>query len=135
MNAISALDTEIHRVLRESTEIQADFGNPVRLVAGETARAAFPYIRLARHEIRPRGPSGEDSPEHRISLEVFSRSGGREEGMRLTGLIGEILRQAELSPSGYRLILFFPVFSDVFLRSDGTTFRGLLRLRALSEKV
>ena len=129
MSSLKALEDEVIRALSEATDMQTDFGMPVRVLNGETGRAAFPFVRIGRHELR------EDSllEEHRISVEVFSRAGGRPEANRLTGLVANTLRTAEMSPSGINLIVFHPVFSDVFLRPDGTTFRGLLRLRAVTD--
>lgn len=135
MSATAALEAEIRRVLSASAEVQAKFGAPARLVEGETARAAFPFIRLARHEIRPEEPGAGGPIEHRVSLEIYSRAGGRDEANTLIALVSNILRSASLSPEGHRVILFFPVFSDVFLRRDGSTYRGLLRMKALSEAV
>lgn len=133
MSAQHALEDELKRALSDDTKIASAFGTPLRFVTGSEDRAAYPFIRVLRHETRPDAPNADGLLDHRISLEIFSRSGGREEAMRLIGLIADGLRAAELSPSGHQLILFHPVFSDVFLRPDGTTFRGLLRFRALSE--
>lgn len=133
MSAISTLDAEIRRVVLEDASLMAEFGDPVRLVETETARSAFPFLRLTRHEIRPQEPVSGGLIEHRISMEMISRAGGREEALRLVALVAERLRTATLAPAGLHVILFYPVYSDVFLRRDGTSFRGLLRLRCLSE--
>lgn len=133
MSAITALEAEIRRVLSQSQDMRAEFGSPIRLVEGEAARAAFPFIRLARHETRPDLPVPGGSVEHRISLEVLSRHGGRDTAGSLVSLIADVLRGGSLEPEGHRIILFYPVFLDVFLRADGSTYRGLLRLRALTE--
>ena len=134
MSAISGLESEIVRVLSEASAVQAAFGSPMRLVEGETARAAFPFIRIARHETRPETPDEAGPVEHRISIEILSRAGGRNEAQALVELVGEALRAATLSPADRHIILFYPVYSDVFLRRDGVTFRGLIRLRALTEE-
>lgn len=135
MSAIAALENEIRRVILEDVSLQAEFGTPVRLIDETSARCAFPFIRFVRHDIRPEEPIAGGPIEHRISLEVMVRSGGRAEANRLLGVLSDRLRAASLTPSGLNLILFHPVYSDVFLRADGTIFRGLLRLRALSEIV
>lgn len=133
MSAIEALEAEIRRVVTEDADLQAEFGSPVRLVDGGTARSAFPFIRFVRHDTRPEEPFEGGPIEHRVSLEVLVRSGGRAEATRLLGLLADRLRASTLTPAGLNLVLFHPVYSDVFLRADGTIFRGLLRLRALSE--
>lgn len=133
MSALKFLEDEISRVILEDSVLQGEFGTPVRLVSGETARSAFPFIRFVRHDVRPEQPADNGPVEHRVSLEILVRSGGRAEANRLLGLLADRLRAATLAPLGLNLILFYPVYSDVFLRSDGTIFRGLLRLRALSE--
>lgn len=133
MSALNALEEEIIRVLSGHVDVQGKFGDPVRLVDGEAARAAFPFMRLARHDLRREDPAGAGPVEHRLSLEIYSRSGGREEANRLIAMIADVLRTEELTPTGHYLVLFHPVFSDVFLRADGTTFRGLLRLKAITD--
>ncbi len=130
MSHAKPLEDEVIRVLAEAGDIQESFGMPVRILNGEDGRAAFPFLRLARHEIRDDGQLS----DHRLSVEIYSRSGGRAEANRLIALVADALRAAELSPAGQSLVVFYPVFSDVFLRADGTTFRGLLRLRALTDE-
>lgn len=133
MSAIAAIEAEMSRVLNASSEVTNAFGVPARIFDAEVRRAAFPFIRFARHEMRPEESMAEGPVDHRITLEVYSRNGGRDEASRLVHLVTDTLRQSELQPSGHGLILFYPLFIDVFLRPDGNTYRGLLRLRALSE--
>lgn len=135
MSAIPALEAEVSRVLRQASEIKAEFGDPVRLIEDETGRAAFPFLRLSRHDVRPQSDGVAGLSEHRLNIEVLSRAGGRTEASRLVGVAADALRNATLTPAGYRVVLSYPVYADVFLRRDGTTFRGLLRLRALTEPV
>ncbi|WP_022694619.1 DUF3168 domain-containing protein [Ponticaulis koreensis] len=130
MSHAKPLEDEVIRALAEAGDIQESFGTPARILNGEEGRAAFPFLRLARHEIRDDGQLS----DHRLSLEIYSRSGGRAEANRLIALVADALRAAELSPEGQSLVVFYPVFSDVFLRADGTTFRGLLRLRAITDE-
>lgn len=130
MSHAKPLEDEVIRALAEAGDIQEAFGTPVRILNGEEGRAAFPFLRLARHEIRDDGQLS----DHRLSVEIYSRSGGRAEANRLIALVADALRAAELSPAGQSLVVFYPVFSDVFLRADGTTFRGLLRLRAITDE-
>lgn len=129
MSHAKPLEDEVIRALAEAGDMQEAFGTPVRILNGEEGRAAFPFLRLARHEIRDDGQLS----DHRLSVEIYSRSGGRAEANRLIALVADALRAAELSPAGQSLVVFYPVFSDVFLRADGTTFRGLLRLRAITD--
>ena len=130
MSHAKPLEDEVIRALAEAGDMQESFGTPVRVLNGEEGRAAFPFLRLARHEIRDDGQLS----DHRLSVEIYSRSGGRTEANRLIALVADALRAAELTPAGQSLVVFYPVFSDVFLRADGTTFRGLLRLRAITDE-
>ena len=130
MSHAKPLEDEVIRALAEAGDIQESFGAPVRILNGEEGRAACPFLRLARHEIRDDGQLS----DHRLSVEISSRSGGRPEANHLIALVADALRAADLSPEGQSLVVFYPVFSDVFLRADGTTFRGLLRLRAITDE-
>ena len=135
MSVLKALEDEIARVIKASAELKSDFGDPVRIVENETTRAAFPFMRFARHDVRPEADSVGELSQHRLTIEMFCRSGGRDEASRLLGVLSHVLRSADLTPDGYRVVLSYPVYSDVFLRPDGTTHRGLLRLRTLTEPV
>ncbi len=133
MSALSAIEGALLQALKVASELEESFGAPVRIVEGEDARAAFPFLRLSRHQASPDEPADDGPVDHRLTLELFSRAGGRKEAARLVGLVESAIRSTQLTPEGHRLILFYPVYSDVFLRRDGVTFRGIVRLRALSE--
>ena len=135
MSAQILLETELSRVLASSEPIQSALGTPVRIVSADQTRAAFPFLRFIRHEFRADARAHDGPAEHRLSLEVFSRAGGRAEAIRLLHLVEETLRMSVLAPEGLHVVLCHAVYSDVFLQSDQTSFRGLLRLRVLSEAV
>ena len=134
MSAIAALEADILRVLSEAGEVRNALGSPLRVSGGEGQKPGFPFLRVSAHEVRGDGVGTVGPREHRLSLEVLSRAGGRAEASRLVALIADTLRGATLTPEGQHVVLFHPVYADVFLRADGTTFRGLLRLRALMEE-
>ena len=128
----SALETALTTAIRDSAALKSSFGDPVRLVEQTGARVSFPYLRLARHDTRAPGPEDGVS-EHRIDVEIISRAGGRAEALNLLSTVSDEIRAADITPAGVTLILLHPVYSDVFLRRDQVSWRGLLRLRALTE--
>lgn len=127
----SALETALSTAIRDSAALKSAFGDPVRLVEPDATRVSFPYLRLARHDTRAPGPEDGVS-EHRIDVEIISRAGGRAEALNLLSTVSAEIRAADITSAGVTLILLHPVYSDVFLRRDQVSWRGLLRLRALT---
>ncbi len=133
MSLVASLQGEILRVLSASSEIVSKFGDPVRLVSGDGAKSAFPFIRIERHEVRTTDPSGAGPEDHRVRFEILSRNGGRTEAGLLVQMLSDTLRTMNRQLDDVRIVLVHPVYSDVFLRNDGISYRGVLRLRLLIE--
>ncbi len=68
-----------------------------------------------------------------MTLIVYSRSADREEAAQIVGALRGALHDAALTLADGRLVSLRAVYSDV-LKSDGRTFQGLLRLRAVTEE-
>ncbi len=130
-----AVEARVLEVLRNAPSLIAAFGTPPRIYSDKPARCAFPYLEtgigsLPSDEARPDGLT-----EHRLSVEITCRAGGREEARRLLALVREALSGGIGPLALHRLVIFHAVFGDVFLTRDGTTFRAVLRLRALIDPV
>lgn len=132
--AQEALTEAVLAVLRESDAVQAAFGDPARVFDGPPRRAPFPYLSLERHEVSDDGGEGVVRTEHRVTLVITARRGGRRETGRLVDLVDGVLRGARLAPLDHRVVLALPVFRDVLQARDGASFRGVLRLRAIMDK-
>ena len=131
---MSALVNALLDTLRADAGVQNIFGNPARIFDGETERPAYPYAEIASAELtgleNPQTPAG----EHRITFAVNVRGGGREEAAAGLAAIAEAIDAKTLSVPGAAIVLAHPVYLDIVRGRAPRTFRGLLRLRILTEK-
>lgn len=128
------LQAGLLQALRANSDVQAIFGTPPRLFDAETDEAAFPFAVLERHECQPSWASGVAGQEHRITFTTASRYGGRQEAKRAVGALRAALERVTLSLPGQALVLAHVVYSDVIRTSDRRRFRGLLRVRIITEE-
>lgn len=121
-------------LLKSDAAVQAEFGTPVRLFDDETDAPAFPFVRLDRVETRDAGSSGVPAQEHRVTLSVASRWGGRIFAKRALGQLRHVLETQDLSVLGQAVVLQQVTFSDVLRAADRRSFRGILQVRIISEE-
>ncbi|MEO0982694.1 MAG: DUF3168 domain-containing protein [Pseudomonadota bacterium] len=131
--AETAVQDALMAALRADPVVQSVFGDPARVHDDETRGAAFPYARLERHETRPADASGCAGAEHVVTLSTLSRHGGRREAVDAVSALREAVNRADLQPVGQRVVLVQPTYSDVFRTTDRRAFRGVLRIRIISE--
>jgi len=93
----------------------------------------FPHLVVDQAVSRDR--SGLDTPlaEHRLTLRVFSRKGGRREALTLAGLVEAALEAGDLALDGHRLVLIRRDATEVRLLKDRLTAEAALRFVALTE--
>lgn len=121
-------------MLRQDAGMQPAFGQPARVVDAESFQPAFPYVRLERHEVEPADSSCVAGHVHRLTLAVSSRHGGRVEARALVGLVRAAIEATPLSLTGQNVVLQQVVYSDVMRTSDLSAFRGLVRVRIITEE-
>lgn len=121
-------------LLRQDTGMQSAFGQPARVVDAESFQPAFPFVRLERHEVEPADSSCVAGQVHRLTLAVSSRHGGRIEARALVGLLRAAIEATPLSLTGQNVVLQQVVYSDVMRTGDLSAFRGLVRVRIISEE-
>ncbi|WP_228259404.1 DUF3168 domain-containing protein [Siculibacillus lacustris] len=95
--------------------------------------AAFPH--LVVDAITSRDRSGLDAPldEHRLTLRILSRAGGRGEASGLAAAVERALLAPGLSLAGHRLVGLAREGLESRLLKDRTTAEVLLRFVALTE--
>lgn len=132
--AALALQTAILDRLRADAALAA---SPLaaRLHDAAPRDAAFPH--LVVDEATTRDRSGLDAPlaEHRLTLRLFSRKGGRREVLTLAGLVEAALESADLVLDGHRLVLLRRDATEVRLLKDRLTAEAAMRFVALTEPV
>lgn len=134
-DAETALSAALLAGLRADTRLQALLGSPPRLFDGETEAPAYPFALLERHEVTPSDASGVAGLEHRLTLSVRTRESGRAGAMAALGDLRAAVETLDLHLSGQRVVLLHVVYADVLRTQDLRAFRGLLRVRAVTEAV
>ena len=120
--------------LRIDEDVRRVFGEPPRVYDDETEGPAYPYATLERHETRPAGSAGVAGLEHTLTFSVSSRFGGRAYAKEAMGALRAALERADITPEGQVVVMALPTYGDVFRASDRRAFRGILRLRIISEE-
>jgi len=133
-DAESSVQKAVMTALRADEDVRRVFGAPPRVYDDETEGPAYPYATLERHETRPAGSAGVAGMEHTFTFSVSSRFGGRAYAKEALGALRAALERAEIAPEGQKIVLAFPTYGDVFRTSDRHAFRGILRLRIISEE-
>jgi hypothetical protein len=92
--------------------------------------AAFPYVVIGEAEEQARGAG---LIEHTLALHVWSRAGGSREVKQLAAALRGCLDGAILTLNGQALIGLMFLSADYTRQSDGETWRGSIRFRAVTE--
>lgn len=131
-NAQWELQKAVYQTLAADAALQAEIGDPARIFDDPPPDALFPYLTLG--EARMSDWKGvEGGLEHDVKLHVFSRYAGRREVKRILGAVYDALHEAALTVTGHDLINIRFVFADAFRRSDGETYQGVARFRAVTQ--
>lgn len=120
--------------LRANADVRSVLGTPARIFDNGSPAPVFPYAEAVRFETRPFGSALHAEHEHRITLAVLSRYGGRVEARRLLGVLRRAIDAADLTLPGQWVVLKHIVYADVLRTSDLRAFRGLIRVRLITEE-
>ncbi len=129
-----ALQKAIHDALAADAAVQAVVGNPPRVYDSAPKTGAFPFIAFG--DARETKIAGADGlAEHDIRINVHSRYEGRREVKDAVTAILSALDDAPLTLAGFALISLRATFSDIIHRQDADAFLGVIRFRAVTEKL
>lgn len=130
-NAQWELQKAVYQTLSADAAIKAAVGDPARIFDDPPPDALFPYLTLG--EARASDWKGvEGGLEHDLRLYVFSRYAGRREVKRILSAVYDALHEAALTLAGHDLVNIRFVFADAFRRTDGETYQGVARFRAVT---
>lgn len=130
MSAAKALRAHIVSELRGDAALTALLGG-ANVFDGSPRGAAHPFVTLGSLESEPLDADG--ASEHLLELLVFSRAASRSETFDVLEAMGACLAEADIAPGGYRLSNLEIRDSRSERLSDGRTWRGRMRLRAVTE--
>jgi hypothetical protein len=95
--------------------------------------AQYPYVTIGESTIRDWSTGTDEGDEHILTLHVWSRSAGRQESQVIMNALRSALQGAALAVSGHRLINFRHELSEARRETDGETYHGIVRYRAVTE--
>ncbi len=93
----------------------------------------FPYVTFGQSQVRDWSTGTDDGLEHVFTLHVWSRENGKREVHEVMDLLMSALHQAPLALTAHRLVNLRHEFSEARRETDGETYRGLVRYRAVTE--
>lgn len=105
-----------------------------RIYDDESEAPAFPFARIERHECRPVGASGGEASEHVFTVAVSSRDGGVHEARGALAALREAVDTGDWALAEGRVVLAYVIYSDAMRQADRRAFRGLLRVRIITEE-
>ena len=129
MSVEAAIESALMDLLRADAGVQATFGNPARVFDAESDAPLFPYAELERHEVTPAGAALVDGHEHRLTLAVFTREDGLKGAKAAVAALRAAVEGAAWSVPGVHV-----VYGDVMRTADKRAFRGIIRIRIISEE-
>lgn len=97
------------------------------------ASADYPYITIGESLVRDWSTGSETGDEHLLTIHVWSRASGRKEALEIMDAVRGVLHDAALTVNGHRLVNLRHEFSDARRESDGETYHGVVRYRAVTE--
>ncbi len=128
-----ALQKAIYAHLSADADIAALVGT--RLFDNVPGDAGFPYLTLGEAQVSDWSAGEEGGSEHFLSLHVFSRAGGRAEAKSIMGAVHSVLHDAGLTLEGFSLVNLRFLSAETRRESDGATWRGTIRFRAVTEPI
>ncbi|MEJ8573124.1 DUF3168 domain-containing protein [Microbaculum marinum] len=131
MSAALALQAALFAALKADAPLAALVGTAV--YDGAPQDGGFPHVTLADLASLDHSDTGGDGEEHFATFLVWSRDGGRRQALEILGAMTAVLDEAALSLTGHSLIDLRVERTEARRQSDGRTWRGLMRLRAVTE--
>ncbi|MFA7262020.1 MAG: DUF3168 domain-containing protein [Caulobacter sp.] len=132
-------DLALHRAifdhLRADADLAALLGDPPRVHDETPAQPVWPLVVFGRAETRPWGGLDGEGLEHALTLTGLSRFDGAEEARAIVAALRARLHNADLALDGWRLVNLRVTYGDVFRAADGRDFRGVIRVRAVTEPI
>jgi len=132
MSAALALQMALVTALRADTPLIALLGGAA-IHDGAPQGTAFPHVTLADLSSLDYSDSAGEREEHFATLLVFSRAGGRREALEILAAMTAVLDNAALAVTGHTLVSLVVERTEARRQPDGKTWRGLMRVRAVTE--
>ncbi|MEG9884633.1 MAG: DUF3168 domain-containing protein [Hyphomicrobiales bacterium] len=96
-------------------------------------QAAFPYLTLGDIRTLDWSTQTRRGHEHRVTLHAWSRQPGRGEIQAIIAAVDHALDDAALGLEDHNLVNLRTIFWHALRETDGRTYHGIVRLRAVTE--
>lgn len=133
MSAALALQAAMMAALKSDPALVALTGG--RIHDGAPQGAALPYVALADAAALDWDTASEEGTEHFATLVTRSDAGGRRQALEIIGAVVAVLDEADLPLDGHRLVNLRVEAADTRRETDERTWRGRVRLRAVTERM
>jgi hypothetical protein len=130
-SAALALQKAVYAAIVADDDVGALIGDRIYDLAPRNA--VFPYVTIGQTTLADWSTGTEAGAEHRLTLDVWSRQGGKSECHAIADAIRAALHDAALALTGHALVNLRFETADVARDPDGITFHGVLRFRAVTE--
>ena len=129
--ATQAVQQAVMTLLQNDSTLGAQINGVFDHVPDKTS---FPYIVLSETESRDWSTTTRAGQEHRMTLSVYSRYGGKKQVQQITERVYALLHEVTVSITGDSCVLCRFQLQEITLLNDGRTYQGdsvfLLRTQA-----
>jgi len=134
LNPALDLQTAIHSALINHAGLTTALGGP-NVFDDVPQRTRFPYVTTGDIETRDWDTQTSIGHEHIITLHIWSDHRGRKEAQTIIGEIDDALDDQALALQDHNLINLHAVFWSALRDLEGKVYHGIVRLRAVTERI
>ncbi len=136
MSLNPALDLQgaIHAALTGHSGILTALGGP-NVFDDVPQRTPFPYVTIGDIETRDWDTQTSTGHEHIVTLHVWSNHHGRKQAQTILAEIDDALDDRNLLLQDHLLVNLHVIFWSALRDLDDQTYHGIVRLRAVTEKI
>lgn len=127
-----ALQSAIYSTLSSNSALTSLLGG-VHIYDDIPQETLAPYVTIGQSLVRDWSTGTEDGNEHEITVNMWSKSGGRKEVQDIAEHVRTLLHDQTLSLTDHSLINLRHFFLDIRREPDGEHYRAILRFRAVTE--
>ena len=127
------LQQALYGALSSDAGMIALLGDPPRIFDDPPGQSPLPAVQIGDGTEFDWSTQTDQASEHDLTIHVFSRAGGRKEARAILAQVCGVLHLAALTLDGQHLVNLRFVSSQVIRESDGETYHGLARYRAVTE--
>lgn len=129
-----ALQKAVYAALTVDAGVLAELGGP-HIYDHVPRKTATPYVTFAQSVVRDWSTGEAEGHEHTLTLHVWAEARGRKKTVAVQEALRGALHERALMLDGHLLVNLRHEFSEVRREADGERLRGLVRFRAVTERV